>query len=76
MRSIVALIILIPLIAYAEPTFLVGKVTKVRDGDTIEVGNIPIRLNGVSTPEMNEPLGSNPRHSWSIQSWASECAAS
>ena len=58
MRSIAALIILIPLIAYAEPTFLEGKVTNVRDGDTIEVGNIPIRLNGVSAPEMNEPLGS------------------
>ena len=58
MRSIAALIILIPTIAYAEPTFLEGTVTKVRDGDTIEVGNIPIRLNGVSAPEMNEPLGS------------------
>ena len=34
-----------------------GQVTKVRDGDTIEVGRVPIRLNGVSAPEMNEPLG-------------------
>ena len=38
-------------------TTLTGKVTKVRDVDTIEVGKIPIRLNGVSAPEMNEPLG-------------------
>lgn len=43
--------------AIAEPTTLTGTVTKVRDGDTIEVGKIPIRLNGVSAPEMNEPLG-------------------
>jgi endonuclease YncB( thermonuclease family) len=40
-----------------ELTILDGIVTKVRDGDTVEVGRIPIRLNGVSAPEMNEPLG-------------------
>ena len=44
-------------IAFAEPTLLSGTVTHVRDGDTIEVGNIPIRLNGVSAPELKEPLG-------------------
>lgn len=44
--------------ALAEPTVLTGNVTMVRDGDTIEVGKIPIRLNGVSAPEMREPLGS------------------
>lgn len=42
---------------YAEPTTLTGVVTKVRDGDTIEVGKVPIRLNGVSAPEMKEQLG-------------------
>ena len=26
-------------------------------GDTIEVDEIPIRLNGVSAPELREPLG-------------------
>ena len=36
----------------AEPTILTGTVTHVRDGDTIEVGKIPIRLNGVSAPEL------------------------
>jgi micrococcal nuclease len=41
----------------AEPTTLTGTVTHVRDGDTIEVGKIPIRLNGVSAPELKEPLG-------------------
>lgn len=34
-----------------------GLVGKVRDGDTIEVGPFPIRLNGISAPEVNEPLG-------------------
>ncbi len=41
----------------AEPTVLTGTVTKVRDGDTIEVGKVPIRLNGVSAPELREPYG-------------------
>ena len=41
----------------AEPTALAGTVTHVRDGDTIEVGKIPIRLNGVSAPDMKETLG-------------------
>ena len=41
----------------AEPTTLIGTVTHIRDGDTIEVSEIPIRLNGVSAPELNEPLG-------------------
>jgi micrococcal nuclease len=40
-----------------EPTILTGTVTHVSDGDTIEVGMIPIRLNGVSAPELKEPLG-------------------
>lgn len=34
-----------------------GIVSLVRDGDTIEVENIPIRLNGLSAPELDEPLG-------------------
>ena len=41
----------------AEPPILTGTVTHVRDGDTIEVGKVPIRLNGVSAPELKEPLG-------------------
>lgn len=31
--------------------------THVRDGDTIEVGGVPVRLNGVAAPELNEPVG-------------------
>jgi micrococcal nuclease len=41
-----------------EQTILTGTVTHVRDGDTIEVGKIPIRLHGVSAPELKELLGS------------------
>ena len=41
----------------ADPSTLAGIVTHVRDGDTIEVGEVPIRLNGVSAPELDEQLG-------------------
>lgn len=34
-----------------------GRVTHVRDVDTIEVNNMPIRLNGVDGPEMDERGG-------------------
>jgi micrococcal nuclease len=53
---IAPLLMALPALA-AEPTVLDGQVTKVRDGDTIEVGKIPIRLQGVSAPEMKAPLG-------------------
>ena len=36
---------------------LVGDVTHVRDGDTIEVAGLPIRLNGLAAPEHDEPGG-------------------
>jgi endonuclease YncB( thermonuclease family) len=36
---------------------LTGQVTYVRDGDTIEVGSMPIRLNGLAAPEGDEPGG-------------------
>jgi len=48
-------LLLFPVIANAAE--LRGTVTHVRDGDTIELENIPIRLNGVSAPELDEPLG-------------------
>jgi micrococcal nuclease len=37
---------------------LTGNVTFVRDGDTIEVAHLPVRLNGLATPEGDEPGGS------------------
>jgi endonuclease YncB( thermonuclease family) len=36
---------------------LTGQVTVVRDGDTIVVGDMPIRLNGLAAPEDDEPGG-------------------
>ena len=59
-----------------EPTILTGTVTHVRDGDTIEVGEVPIRLNGVSAPELDEQLGKRSKlfmrelvlASWSVAS--------
>jgi len=37
---LIAVIVSVP--ALADPSVLLGTVTKVRDGDTIEVGKIPI----------------------------------
>ncbi|MEM8773362.1 MAG: hypothetical protein AAGD92_17120 [Pseudomonadota bacterium] len=37
-------------VAFAEQT-VTGKVTKVRDADTVVVNGVPIRLNGVDAPE-------------------------
>ena len=49
MRSLCSVLLIVGLLgafaAHAGPTTLTGTVTKVRDGDTIEVGKIPIRLN-------------------------------
>lgn len=36
---------------------LVGPVTHVRDGDTIEVAGTPVRLNGLHAPELRDPYG-------------------
>ena len=40
---------------------LVGEVTYVRDGDTIELGEMAIRLQGLAAPEWNEPGGTEAR---------------
>jgi len=44
-------------VAFAQVASISGTVIKVRDGDTIEVGPIAIRLMGVAAPELEEPLG-------------------
>lgn len=44
-------------LGWADETTLKGQVTFVRDGDTIEVGGIAIRLNGISAPEHRQPFG-------------------
>ena len=40
---------------------LAGQVTYVRDGDTIELGEMAIRLQGLAAPEWNEPGGTEVR---------------
>ena len=47
--------------AFAQVASISGTVTYVRDGDTIEVGPIAIRLMGVAAPELGEPLGRRAR---------------
>ncbi len=47
----------IALDARAENLILTGTVSHVRDGDTIEVGPIAMRLQGIAAPEGNEPGG-------------------
>ena len=51
--------------AQAE-TWLQGRVTHVRDVDTIVVGDIPIRLNGLDGPELSEPQGKEAR-TWLVR---------
>ncbi len=57
-RPLVAFLIFVLLTApAAAQDTLMGAVTHVRDGDTIEVAGVPIRLNGVAAPELDEPHG-------------------
>ena len=51
----VLLVLLVFSCATAQST-LAGKVTHVRDGDTIDVDGIAIGLNGLSAPERSEPF--------------------
>ena len=48
--------ILLPVSAYAQAE-LTGPITHVRDGDTVEVGEIAIRLNGLTCDERGTALG-------------------
>ena len=43
--------------AVAGETVLTGKVTHIRDGDTIEVNNVPIRLAALDCPERGTKNG-------------------
>ena len=54
--SVVLLGMLLPISVYAQAE-LTGPITHVRDGDTIEVGKIPIRLNGLTCDERGTALG-------------------
>jgi micrococcal nuclease len=61
MPCLIALIVLVTATAAAASPCprgtLTGQVTHVRDGDTIVVGGMPIRLNGLAAPESDEPGG-------------------
>ena len=54
--SVVMLGMLLPISVHAQAE-LTGPVTHVRDGDTIEVGEIAIRLNGLTCDERGTALG-------------------
>ena len=57
-RLLAVLLLLAATAATAAPCprgALIGNVTVVRAGDTIVVGTMPIRLNGFSAPEGDEP---------------------
>jgi len=45
--------------ASSDQTVLTGTVTHVRDGDTIEVNNVPIRLSALDCPERGTQRGDN-----------------
>lgn len=56
MRNVaIAFALILPSTAHAEA--LHGSVTHIRDGDTIEVEGVPIRLDGLAAPEGREPGG-------------------
>ncbi len=55
--ALASLTLPIALDARAENLTLVGIVSHVRDGDTIELGPIAVRLQGIAAPEGNEPGG-------------------
>ena len=48
---------LLPPVAHSQITSITGTVSKVRDGDTLKVGPVAIRLMGVNAPELGEVLG-------------------
>ena len=57
-----AVILIVVLVVYltdqnGDQDTITGTVTHVRDGDTIEVADVPVRLNGVAAPELNERFG-------------------
>ena len=50
-RFILLILLAVSSHAAEEPTLLSGTITHVRDGDTFEVGGIPVRLAALDCPE-------------------------
>jgi endonuclease YncB( thermonuclease family) len=71
-KSPMALLVVMVAALWCSPTLardlrpVVGLVTHVRDGDTIEVNRMPIRLNGLHAPEPHEPGGAEAT-AWMIE---------
>ena len=62
--GVLACLLLLPWstpVAQCSRETLTGEVTYVRDGDTIELGEMAIRLQGLAAPEWNEPGGTEAR---------------
>ncbi len=60
--TVIAAAIVCPVYSIAgEQTEISGIVTHVRDGDTIVIGKVAVRLYGISAPELNEPFGEDAR---------------
>jgi endonuclease YncB( thermonuclease family) len=60
-----ALLVISSSASEARERIIEGKVTKVRDVDTIVVGSVPVRLNGIDGPELNVPAGEDARR-WMV----------
>jgi len=54
-RALALLTAIVPLLASAET--LMGRADHVRDGDTVVVSGVPIRLQGLAAPELGEKWG-------------------
>jgi endonuclease YncB( thermonuclease family) len=52
-----ALLVFLVLASPLSAEWIEGRVTHVRDVDTIEVNNLPVRLNGLDEPELDERGG-------------------
>src|SRR5918992_1657755 len=56
-----ALVLLAPPALACDRGAVTGRVSPVRDGDTIELGELAIRFEGIAAPEWNEPGGTEAR---------------
>ena len=55
--NLITFLFLSSLVAKSQTSIIVGEITHVRDGDTLEIENTPIRLAALDCPENNTPEG-------------------